>query len=87
VNYDEIDVPPGRFELTDEDIADLPVVDLSEFRPVQESIPIHPGRKTAVDVDELMAPLLASYGIHNRKMARAAGLRNPPRKRGMKVPK
>lgn len=85
MNYDEMDIPPGRFELTEEDIADLPVVDLSEFRPVQESIPIHPGRPTAVDED---APaLLASFGIHNRKAARAAGLRNPKRKRAMRVPK
>lgn len=26
-----IEVPPGRFELTDEEIANLPVLDLSEF--------------------------------------------------------
>jgi hypothetical protein len=88
VNYEEIDVPPGRFELTEEDFGDLPVVDLSyldELAPVQESIPMYPGRPTAADEDE-PAPL-SSFGIHNRKAARAAGLRNPKRKRGMAVPK
>jgi hypothetical protein len=83
-------VPPGRFELTDEEILDLPVADLDEFRPVQESIPMHPGRSTAADGNQPEATprtILADFGIHNRKQARAAGLRNPKRKRGMAVPK
>lgn len=81
----DIVVPPGRFELTEDDIAELPILDLSEFEQseaerIEESIPIHPGRAHAAE------PTLADLGIHNRAAARSVGLRNPKRPRSMAVP-